>query len=509
VTQSNNIMIVPPAEVIYRGLTFSHDGTQVYYVVQEGNNPIQLLYQVPVLGGTTKKILTNIDSPVAISPDNKLLAFVRRSRGKNEDALILTSFNGENERQLATRRGDNFYGVGGPEFSPDGKTLACPAGTNIGGRELYIAEIDVLSGKERPIANRRWAIVGRVSWLDNGRGLVISATEQGSNLAQLWHIGYPKGEFRQITSDLNDYRDMSLTDDSRALVTIRSESLVNVWLISGTDSTRAKKITDGIGQYSGVGGITWQSSDQLVFVSRASGSQDIWLMDRNGQNQKQLTTAETRADRYPTVSPDGRYIIFVSTRTGSSNLYRYDLETGEQKRLTHGTSEEFPVITPDGKWVIFTATGSIKFTLWKVPIDGGEPIQLTNLLSEWPAVSPDGKWLSCWFRPEAQAKWQIGIIPIEGGDPVKVFAVPSFADPAIPLRWMPDGLGISFASNKDGVWNIWNQPLDGSAPKQLTNFTSDQIFWFDWSRDGKTLACSRGRVTSDVVLITEMAKSIH
>ena len=55
-----------------------------------------------------------------------------------------------------------------------------------------------------------------------------------------------------------------------------------------------------------------------------------------------------------------------------------------------------------------------------------------------------------------------------------------------------------FIDNRGGVSNIWLQPLAGGEPKQLTNFKSDLIFSFDWSRD-RQLACSRGIVTSDVV----------
>ncbi len=503
VMQSNYVTIVPPAEVIYRGLTVSHDGATVYYVLQEGNNPIRSLYQAPVLGGTPRKILTNIDSPVAISPDSDQLAFVRRYRGKNEDVLIVTDINGRNELPLATRRGDDFFGISGPSFSPDGKFIASPAGTNTGGRQMYLAEINVADGKERPISAKRWANAGRVTWQRDGRGLIVSAIEQGSNLAQVWHITYPKGQARRVTSDLNDYRDMSLTDDSRSLVTVQSEAHVNIWLIPGSDSARARKITDGVGQYNGVGGLTWLPDGRLVYVSRAGGGLDVWLMGQDGGNQKPLTTAETRADRYTAVAPDGRYIVFVSNRTGNSNIYRYDLQTGEQKQLTKGTGEEFPAVSADGKWVIYTATGSIKFTLWKVSIDGGEPIRLTDQLSQWPAVSPDGQWIVCWYRADAQAKWQLAVIPINGGNPTKILDVPPIADTFIPVRWMPDGKGISFAATQNGIWNVWNLPLDGNAPKQLTDFTSDQIFWFDWSRDGKQLACSRGTETSDVVLITE------
>ena len=50
--------------------------------------------------------------------------------------------------------------------------------------------------------------------------------------------------------------------------------------------------------------------------------------------------------------------------------------------------------------------------------------------------------------------------------------------------------------------NVWSQPLDGAAPKQLTDFKQERIFAFDWSRDGKQLALARGTLTRDAVLIS-------
>jgi serine/threonine protein kinase/Tol biopolymer transport system component len=510
VTESNNIEIVPPAEVTYRGLTFSRDGGHVFYVVQEQNDPILTLYQVPVLGGPPRRIMKDVDSPVTISPDNKRLAFVRRNRGQNQDAVIIANIDGTNERKLATRGGPDFFWASGPAWSPDGKTIVTAAGSNTGGRYMYVAEINVADGKEKPVSAQRWAVIGRVSWARGNSptdaGLIFSAVEQGSTLAQIWYLPYSKGAPQRITHDLNDYRDMSLTDDSTALTTIQSEAHVNVWLAPNTDGVnvaRARQVTDGIGQNNGVGGVTWLPDGRVVYVSRVAGSQDLWLMDQDGKNQKQLPASDVRADRYPAVAPDGRYIVFVSTRTGNSNLYRYDLNTGELKQLTNGSSEEFPAISADGKWVIYAATATIKHTLWKVSIDGGAPVQLTDKLSTWPDVSPDGQKIACWYRVDPGAKWQIAVIPISGGDPEKIFDVPPTADTSIPTRWMPDGRGISFSATRTGVSNIWNQPLDGGPVKQVTNFSSDQISWFDWSDDGKQLACSRGKALNDVVLISE------
>ncbi|MCW5970131.1 MAG: protein kinase [Blastocatellales bacterium] len=501
VATTSNLEIVPPADMVVRGLTFSPDENFIYYVAQEGNNPIQALYVAPVLGGQPRRVISNIDSPITFSPDGVQFAFVRRDRSRGEDSLIVSQADGSAERVLSTRRGTDFYWISGCAWSRDGAVIACPAGTNTGGRYMNVVEVRISDGFERPISANRWSTVGRLAWLSEG-GLVLSGTEQGSTLAQVWYLSYPKGEPRKITNDLNDYRDMSLTADSRALVTIQTEAHVNIWLAPGGDSSRARQITSGVGQYNGVRGLGWMPDGRIFYVSRMSGSQDIWLMKPDGTDQKQLTTAATRADVYPAATADGQ-IVFVSTKTGNSNIYRLDPDTGNMTALTGGAGEEFLDVSPDGKWVVFTETGSNRFTLWKAPIEGGNLVQVTDQLSQWPVVSPDGKWIACWWRGEAERPWQIAILPFEGGTPDRILSQPPTADTAIPMRWMRDGNGLCYVDVRDGVSNVWVQPLDGSPPRQITNFSSDAIFWFAWSPRGDVLAVSRGYTSTDVVLLTE------
>ena len=81
---------------------------------------------------------------------------------------------------------------------------------------------------------------------------------------------------------------------------------------------------------------------------------------------------------------------------------------------------------------------------------------------------------------------RLAVIPFEGGQPAKTFDLPPTFHRG-GLRWTPDGHAIAYTARRDGASNIWAQPLDGGAPKQLTSFKSDEIFRFDWSRDGKQL----------------------
>ena len=126
-------MRVPPANVFYRGATFSQDGNYVYYVVSEPGNPDGVLYQAPSIGGPPRKILARIDSPITFSPDTKRIAFLRNDVvASKEYQLIVANVDGTGERKLAARKVDAWFQEGGCGWSPDGKIIACPGEVTAG-----------------------------------------------------------------------------------------------------------------------------------------------------------------------------------------------------------------------------------------------------------------------------------------------------------------------------------------------------------------------------------------
>jgi TolB protein len=179
-----------------------------------------------------------------------------------------------------------------------------------------------------------------------------------------------------------------------------------------------------------------------------------------------------------------------------------DLDGANQRFLTNsGPFALTPQVTPDGQWVIFTTNDQRNPRLYKVSVDGGEPVQISDKLIWRPQISPDGSQIACLYHEIWNEPYKIAILPLAGGEPVKVFDIPS--GPSRLLRWSYDGRALYYTDERDGISNIWRLTIDKDGPgTQITNFTEGVIRSFAWSRDGKLLAISRGVPSSDVVLIT-------
>jgi Tol biopolymer transport system component len=226
-------------------------------------------------------------------------------------------------------------------------------------------------------------------------------------------------------------------------------------------------------------------------------------MDADGSNPQRLTSNDaSSASAFPAVSLRGGFIAFTQwERNGQLSIWRMDIDGSNLKQLSQGRLDWHPTISPDGRWVLFTRNESGKISLMKVPSQGGSASQLTDYNSYLSSVSPDGKWIACFYIPSQNQPTSLALVPFAGGQPAKVFPLPAtFTGDLLTILWTPDGRAISFINTMNGVGNIWEQPVEGGPPKAVTHFTSDKIFWFDWSRDGR-LALSRGTDTTDAVLI--------
>lgn len=488
----------------FRGLVFAPDGKSLYYAQQEKNTPGHILYQKPIQGGEGKRLLVGVDSPVTFSPDGKRMAFVREDQALGKSSLIIAKTDGSDERILATRKLPRYYAVEGPSWSPDGKLIAAAANGAETKFHFQIVTVDVETGAETAVGQQQWAWAAKVAWLPNAKGIIAVGRngQEGIQNDQLWLLDYPSGQARKLTADLNTYRGLSLDRIGKLLATVRAETRSNLWVMPTGDAAHARAITSDPGSQPGGDGLDWTPDGRIVYTSLSSGHKDLWIINAAGTQSKPLTTEPEDNVASPTVTADGQHVIFNSGRAGLPRIWRIGVDGKAPTQLTHGNLDLQPFCSPLENWVFFSQDIAGKRTISRIKTDESSPPQtLSDKLTLYPVVSPDGKWVACLYQETLNSPPRIAILPAEGGVPKQLLDIPAFL-PAT-LRWHPDGRSLTYLTRKDGAMNIWRQPLAGGTPESITDFKTDRIFTYAWSRDGRTLACARGTINRDVILISD------
>ncbi len=499
--------IIPPSPSGFSNLTFSPDGNWIYYTKFEGSSS-GTLYRTPYMRGSQQEVAKDVDSPVSFSPDGREFAFIRSKPDIGVDRIIISPLDGVGERVLAEKTKPEFFIRMVREslaWSPDGKSIACPVGkTSPEDDSMGLIEINVETGEQKPLTPKRWSRVGRVLWTKDINKLIITAVDFGSNLYQIVKVSRADGKAQKLTGEISDYFNISLSRDTNQILATIYDKNSSISTASFPQINQLKQIT-GVG-YDGIGGAVWTADGRIVFVSMENANQDIWVMNADGTNRRQLTFDKS-VDEFPVVSRDGSHIVFVSSRTGVPHIWRMNFAGGDLRQLTDKGGESFPQITPDGKYVIFSArTEGLPPTLWKVPLEGGGQVRLTQEMSHWATISPDGKTLACLVRGVNHTDpFRLAVVSTETGSILKTFDFYGDASPNLPpvIRWLPDGQAIAYVATKNGVSNILSQPTAGGEPKKLTDFSTDRIFSFDFSSDGKSAVFARGVTRNNLVLIED------
>jgi len=418
-TTLNDIEIVPPQAVRYLGITFSPDSETIYYVVRTESAEAPSLYRVAAMGGSSEKLKTRLDSPVTLSPNGKKFAFVRESA--TESALIVSDLEAGGEQNLISRKLPRVLDY--PAWSPDGSIIACTetdstvASTK--GSDTRIIEVHVADRAVKNLSAHAWGYVRQLAWLGNGRGLVMSARgQEESGTFHVWYVSYPDGIERKVTAGLNGQTGVSVSADSRQIVTVEESSFSSsIWRVPSAHSQDPELVVSGSSGWSAPG---WTREGRIIFEEELNGRRTIWTVDADGTNRKQLTLTGNNYD--PSVSRDGGKVAWVSDRNGSLAIWTMDMDGGNLGMVVKASGESFPQLSPDGKWIAFTAIGSEPWTtLWKVASEGGRAIELNNRLWQRPGISPDGKWIAGFYADHELSTQKfpesIAIIGIDGGQP--------------------------------------------------------------------------------------------
>jgi TolB protein len=260
---------------------------------------------------------------------------------------------------------------------------------------------------------------------------------------------------------------------------------------------------------------------RIYFVSSRSGSDEIWTMDWDGNNQKQLTNLRSLSIM-PTISPDGSRIAFTTYARGTPRIMMVDSQTGrtlnfynqeaslnanvtftpdgkqifyassaaglEQifaadlsgqgfRRISHRSDiEAEPKINPKNpNMILLVSSASGQEQIYSMNAEGGDFQRVTNGEGEAsnPSWSPDGQHIAfSWTRGYAKGDWNVFTMDIASRQYIQL--THSEGRNENPT-WAPDGRHISFASTRGGKSQIYTMLADGTQVTQLTRQGSSRM----------------------------------
>ncbi len=486
---------------------FSPDGNYIYYAQYDPKSDAMDLFRLPAVGGNPAKILSDVAGAYSISRDGTKLAFRRTNTHvtPKEFYLSVADIDGSNERKVLTLLDpERFW----PEdWSPDGTSVIIGIDELAADNENALAVVAIKEGTEHRFVHR--AIIQGLGWLPDGSGLLYSSTgtESPFTPSQLWILPLPNGEARRLTNDLNEYQNVSLKSDGRNLASVQKQMSSSIWVASTANPSQAQELP-GSGHTDGVRGLAWLPQDRLLYQGSEINPQ-TWQMDRDGSNRKPVTRLTDYAGEAVAAS-DGSIVLFThfDNPTKNAGIWRVNADGTDAKPvITEKTLVWNPEISRDSRWIVYHSNAR---GLMKAPAQGGTGVSL-DPVGGYGTISCDSRWIAFDHYDQKSKSDQIEVVAADGsGSPrflpfISENQVPGESNMgSLPIRWTSSGDALTYVRTKDGVSNLWGQPINGGSAKQITNFTSGLIWRHAWSCDGKYLALARGSLSIDAIMLTDL-----
>jgi serine/threonine-protein kinase len=464
------------------------------------------------------------------SPDGSRIAFMSPGVG-----IAIVPALGGAARVIVPDRGDRRQMRGSPAWSPDGKRLAYADGPRIRAREID-------SGRDTVIADLssvgKFGGAFQLSWSPNGKWIAAAVGQSrfafgGADLgsvapSNLVVANVETGRVVPLTTDrLDATTDLSpvWTSDSRHVLFVSTrEGGRDVYELALSSSMEPlgppTRMTTGLSAFS----ISLSRDDRTLAYSTYQPVSNLWSIPISetevtaASNSRELTHSTDLIEEV-SASPDGSSLVYTSTRSGSSDLYRMPSQGGSPVQLTADSTNEFsPVWSPDGKEIAFHAIRDGRFHVMTVSADGGDAMDVAESSPRGEDWGPNGTTMVIAGDPgrggppapqsspasRASASSSQGAAatpqPMRPMEPLQVYARESNgwrksapiagSEGGVGPRWSPDGRTIAFIlpgasvalatiAASGGTPHVLvraGEPAGTPAPQQAL-----------WSRDSRTI----------------------
>jgi Tol biopolymer transport system component/predicted Ser/Thr protein kinase len=430
--------------------TWSPDGHYIAFCRTLGAHAE--IWMIPALGGVERKVgeaaVSSGTFPgLSWSPDGKFLALADKPTSGSSLGLFLLSIETGDKRML-TSPPHGYIGDLRPHFSPDGKSLAFIRASYDTNNAIYLLSVSASGepqGEPRRLTPDQPLGIGGFDWTADGRSIIFSVGQRAG--ANLWTIAVSSETAERLAGAGENATDISISRTENRLIYARYLTDSNIWRTPGPNSSNRKGAAtrfiastqpDLEPQFSPDG-------RKIVFTSTRSGVHSIWVSDSDGLNPVDLTSFNGATVGSPRWSPDGRWIAFDSPQAANWDIYVISSEGGPVRRLTTGPSNNArPSWSRDGRWVYFGSNRSGDWQVWKAPSQGGAALQVTHKGGREAFQSFDGNFVY-YAKLGSAGIWKV---PVGGGEETLVL------DHGWQGLWALSKEGIYFTDRDNSVSSV-------------------------------------------------------
>lgn len=237
---------------------------------------------------------------------------------------------------------------------------------------------------------------------------------------------------------------------------------------------------------------------RIAFVSDRSGSSELWIMDWDGANPRQLTKHGAIA-LAPTWSPDGRHLVFTSYLRGAPALYLLTPAEGYLKLLwDQGGVNSSPAVSPDGKTIAFASAVDGNVDIWLIPVEGGDARRLTSAraIDTQPTWAPNGRQIA--FTSTRSGSPQIYLMDADGTNVRRLSFGGEFHDEP---QFSSDGMRVVCTTRVGGRFQLATLDTVSGDRRVLPGPGSNENPTF--APDGSMIAFESNRTGSPQIFITD------
>lgn len=242
----------------------------------------------------------------------------------------------------------------------------------------------------------------------------------------------------------------------------------------------------------------------LAYISDASGADELWLWHADGSGERQLTALGARIEAF-SWAPDSQHLVLASNVAGSFDIYQVAVADGRATRLTHDARYEvYPTVTPDGRRILYTRLDAcwVDHEVVSMARDGSD----ARVVLEdhdffdyhygrsfgYPRVSADGQHFV--FRSQRSGWTNVWLGRVDGTDAARPVAAAA-ADQSDPV-FSPDGRQVAYSENHHGTSVLKVAGVEGGRVRTIVAPELGVCAAPWWAPDGTRLAFLLGTPTS-------------